>query len=432
MGEESKEKDHPYINEIIISKKQNKWLLRLETLGIVIVMAVIFGFVARWAFLSSDGYLRELLGVEEERQKVDLPRFTVDNDVTSSTDETQGTVVHQNLVPTILPIDGKNSYINMYEEIRQLSQHISNSIAIVEVIEQGVDWFQQTYETKTWTTGVVLAQDGVHLLILTDLEKISKENLIQVYFGEAKVSGQVYAIDKDYGLAIIAVTLSNISKEVFQQITFARFEEDAIIVGTPILALGGPNGYKNSMEVGMVTSLGDNIGVVDGELSYFTTNVTDYMNGNGFIFNFSGEVMGMITHTHKKNREDAVCSAIYLEDIRSVIVSLLNNTKQTLFGIKGQDVPESYPWLLKDLSELSGVKGVFVTEVQNDSPALKAGIKAGDIILAVNGKQVEGIMHWKEILLECIEGESIQVTFYKNLENQWIETKVQVKLVGKK
>ena len=51
MEEEQKEKEYEFINEIIIPKKKNKWLARLETLGVVIVMAVVFGFVARWVFL---------------------------------------------------------------------------------------------------------------------------------------------------------------------------------------------------------------------------------------------------------------------------------------------------------------------------------------------------------------------------------------------
>ena len=68
---ESKEKEYPFINEIIVPKKKNKWLVRLETLVVVIVMAVVFGFVARWAFLISDGYLKSWLGIEEQ-QRIEL------------------------------------------------------------------------------------------------------------------------------------------------------------------------------------------------------------------------------------------------------------------------------------------------------------------------------------------------------------------------
>lgn len=411
MQEEPKEKDYQFINEIIIPKKKNKWLMRLETLGVVIFMAAVFGFVARWVFLSSDEYLRELLGMEEERQKVDLP-----------------SVIREASVINLS--NGQDSYLQMYEEIRQLSENVSDSIVIVEAVEKSVDWFQETYETRTKTTGLILANDGIDLLILTDIAKIFKASSVEVYFEETKVPGEIYSIDKDYGLAIIAVPLTNIPKEKLQQIKLARITEEDIVVGTPVIALGAPNGYDNSMEVGMITSLGGAMSVVDGAVPYFTTNIMDYTNGHGFVFNLNGEVMGMITHTHKEDKEDKIFSAISLNDIRGVMVALLNNSKQAAFGIKGQNYRQQW-WSLR-LSEMEDMVGVYVTEVENGSPALNAGIKAGDIITTINGKQVEGILEFKELLLERSVGEVVQITFYKDLENKKIESRVQVKLEEKK
>ena len=85
--EESKEKDYSFINEIIIPKKKNKWLVRLETLMVVIVMAAVFGFVERGVFLISDGYWKDWLGIDEY-QKIELStKVPSENSVMSLTEE---------------------------------------------------------------------------------------------------------------------------------------------------------------------------------------------------------------------------------------------------------------------------------------------------------------------------------------------------------
>ena len=198
------------------------------------------------------------------------------------------------------------------------------------------------------------------------------------------------------------------------------------MVGTPVIALGAPNGYENSMEFGMITGLGGTVSVTDGEVACFTTNITEYPQGYGFVVNLEGKILGLITHTHKANPSDGIFTAVSLDSIRGVIVKLLNNAERAYFGIKGQDIP-------KNLKQEYGLEaGVYVSEVENASPALIAGIKAGDILVSVGGKEVDGVRDFSECILECSTREIVRVKLLRKAEDGLREATVEVLLTGKK
>jgi len=234
-------------------------------------------------------------------------------------------------------------------------------------------------------------------------------------------------MDRDYGLAVIAVPLKALSGELLERVEpgFLADTED-IVVGMPVIALGAPNGYEGSVEFGMITSLGSTVSITDGEVSYFTTNITEYQNGYGFVLNLKGEILGLITHNHKVNPTDGIFSAISLDSIRGAIIKLLNNAESAYFGIKGQNLP-------KNLAEGYEIEaGVYVKEVENASPALAAGIKAGDVIVSVSGVTVDGIRSFSDVLMECSIREIVQVKLLRKAEDGLREMTVEVSLTGKK
>lgn len=327
--------------------------------------------------------------------------------------------------PTVTP-DPMSAYLQVHDRILQVAEEISSSLVVVEAIEEGVDWFQEIYVTRTRTTGLILGNDGVDLLILVDIDRISGANLIDIYFGETVLAGRVYSMDKSYGLAVVAVPLATIPAEVMETVKVGILAtEEAIRIGTPVIAVGAPNGYENSLEFGMITSLGSTISVTDGQVSYFTTDMVDRKNGYGFVVNLDGEILGMITHTLKADTEDGIFSVVSLNAMQGVILKLLNHEEQGYFGIKGQDLPKS----MMVSYGLSG--GVYINEVENSSPALHAGIKAGDIIVSVAGVPVNGIDEFNEVLLARSTREIVVVKLMRRAEDGMREMTVEVPLAAK-
>lgn len=487
MTEERKEKpseDYQFINEKIVPKRKKKWLRRLETTVFILCMAVVFGVVSQAAFLLSKDYLTHLLGIEEARQTVDLPKptepalitfsptpkptpkptakptpvptakatptpdavtgpsdsvtpsistepkvtpeafITPDAEVTPEADITPEAEISPEPDSTQSSIE---AYLTMYESIRKVAEDVSGAFVTVEAIEQGVDWFQEVYEKRSKTTGLILGNDGVDLLILVGTEQYTGANSIEVFFGDTVIPGRIYSMDRGYGLAVIAVALEQISEEILSgvQMGILATEED-LVVGTPVIALGAPNGYEGSMEFGMVTSLGSTVSVTDGEVAYFTANITDYPQGYGYVVNLEGKILGLITHSHKANQEDGIFSAISLDSIRGIMIKLLNNSERAYFGIRGQNLPKN---LAKELGLESGV---YVSAVENSSPALAAGIKAGDILVSVAGKNVEGIRGFSDLILECSIREIVQVKLLRKAEDGLREMTVEVSLTDER
>ena len=478
----TEERDYQFINERIVPKRKKKWLKRLGTVGFVICMAAVFGVVSHATYLLSGDYLKDLFGIEDKRQEVDLPRPTmpVKNPFTPTPEPTETPGPEHTAAPTETPTqaptqsaeptpepskepeptpeptpggeitpepteggeqmpevtpDGEvtpeptpvESYLQIYDAIRAVADEVSNAIVTVEAIEQGVDWFQEVYEKRTRTTGLVLGKDGVDLLILVGTEQFAGANSIDVFFGETVIPGRIYSMDRDYGLAVIAVSLNQIPEELMDGIGMGLFaEEEELVAGTPVIALGAPNGYDGSIEFGMITSLGSTVSVTDGEVALFTTNISEYPQGHGFVVNMEGKILGLITHTHKANPGDGIFTAVSLDSIRGVIVKLLNNAERSYFGIKGQDIPKN----LKKEYELEG--GVYVREVENSSPALAAGIKAGDILITVAGIQPDGIRTFADVILERSTREIIQVTLLRKAEDGLREMTVEVLLTKKR
>lgn len=492
MAEELKEKqseEYQFINEKIVPKRKKKWMKKLSTVAFVICMAILFGIVSQAAFLLSGDILKEWLGIEDKRQEVDLPKPTQPARITfsptpkpdipspvptkepvetvSPTEKPENQVVTEITpepdtvpggaeVPSVTPgategnrtpdetqegtpeptdapegsanteLKSLEHYLKIYESIHEVANEVSDAFVTVEAIEQGVDWFQEVYEKRTRTTGLILGNDGVDLLILVGTEQFSGATSIEVFFGEEMAAGSIYSMDKDYGLAVIAVPLKALSQELLNRIEPGMLAAaEKIAIGTPVIALGAPNGYDGSVEFGMITSLGSTVAVTDGEVAYFTTNISEYQNGYGFVVNLKGEILGMITHTHKENTADGIFSAVSLDSIRGVIIKLLNNADRAYFGIKGRNLPKNLE------KEYEMETGVYVSEVENSSPALAAGIKAGDIIMAVNEEEVNGIRSFSNVILECGIKEIVQVKLFRKAEDGLREMTVEVSLAGK-
>ena len=479
---EKQSKDYQFLNERIVPKRKKKWLKRFGTMLFILCMAIVFGVAARAAYLLSGDYLKTLFGIEDRRQEVKLSNSfaSVPSNTPTSENVMEITNMPTNtlaLVPTkgaeiglkptiepeteqkenitAKPIEGAeeepenaestskqtvtsgaetitelmsiDSYLQLYKTIQHVAQEASDAFVMVEAIEQGVDWFQEVYEKRTRTTGLVLGNDGVDLLILVGTEQLSGANEIDVFFGEEFVSGRIYSMDRDYGLAVVAVPLNQISEELLEHIEMGVLAEaEDMVIGTPVIALGAPNGYEGSMEIGIITSLGGTVSVTDGEVDFFTANIIEYPTGYGFVVNLEGKVLGLITHTHKANPEDGIFTAVSLDSIRGVIINLLNNAERLYFGIKGENIPKN----LKKSYNLQ--HGVYVREVENASPALAAGIKPGDILMDIAGIPIEGIHSFAEVLLERNARENIQVKLLRKIEDSFKEITVDVILSKKK
>lgn len=458
------EKGFSFIQEQIASKRKFRLKKMVYSVGWTMVLACVFGVVAGVAFCVSEPAISRYLGKDIEKKTVEFPTITPedsnnsqhtnntgttgiidvsnkDNDSVTTTpnssskdtgkqqspEETDSnaqpeTVIIENTVKANI-----GDLSNIYLELRNISNEVSRSIVNVTSISSGIDVFKNEYEAIKTTNGIVVFDNGADLLILVSLDKVQGAKDIQVGLSDSvQVSASIQDYDRDLNLAVIAVGLDQIPTHNLNNIEPITLGESySLIVGTPILALGSPNGYMNSMELGMITSKGSSVYITDNKIDTFTTDINYNSNGDGIIVNLKGEVIGLITNKLKDENNKEVNTAIGVSKIKKIIESLVNNTDRVYFGIKGADMTEDA------LKSMELVNGIFVTEVKADSPALESGLQSGDIIVAMNDTPIISVNTFYSLLSVYEPKTTVKITVKRTVKDAIKDMELAV-ILGKK
>lgn len=301
-------------------------------------------------------------------------------------------------------------YAAMFAQLQEIATQVGKSLVTVTVTITGIDWLNDPYEAISHTTGIVIEKTAEHLLVLLNLDRIQSASSIQLAIDGESFGAELWNYDKDYNLAVVAVESSRIPERYWNQVQVAEWGDSASLApGTPILALGNPNGYIGSMEFGMVTSSGSTYYIMDNSVALFNTNTTDSESGDGVIVDLEGKIIGLITRTMKSDLNESMCTAVGISNLENVLAKLAAGEKLISFGILGEDIPAS-------VLEEEGIRnGIYVMEVIAESPAFDAGVKTGDIILLVGDEEVRSYSEFNELLNLHETGDSIRVTIRRTV-----------------
>lgn len=450
---DSKE-EYSFIHEQVVSKRKFRLRRMAYSLGWTIFLACVFGFVAGIVLYRSQPFIQEFLGETDQKKKLDYQATTSEQDKdtensetsedddrtepkedNSSVDETtdsegdnEETVTVTETVIIENTIKGNLSDLsNIYSELRSISTGINKSIVKITSISNSVDVFKNEYETIKTTNGFVLFNNGEELLILVNLDQIQDAKDIRVVLSDTlDLEGILQSYDKELNLAVLAVAIDVIPDQILNYIEPITLGESyVLVVGTPVLALGSPNGYLNSMELGIVTSKGTCVYLTDDVIDTFTTDVNYNSKGNGIIVNLKGEVVGIITQTLMDESNAEVNTVIGISRIKKTIQQLVNNTDRVYMGVKCMDITTE----VLESKELTN--GIYITEVAADSPALEAGLQSGDIVVAFNDTPIASVNLFSTLLYSCEPKSTVKLTIKRNSKDIFRDMELYVEL-GKK
>lgn len=393
---ENEKNDFEFIKEQVIEKKWNKYRKRFLRLFIKLFTAVMFGVVAAVTFVLIEPPIYKFLHKEGgDKPQISLP--TTSNDVQNA--EVSGIPDDEEIEenanngeskdvlpePVIKKINADlRDYQDMYYEIRKVAYKVNKSIVTVSSTFVVKDWFNNIVEKNVTMTGVIVKETTTNYYILVSLDRIRDADNIRLKFSDtAYVDAWLNDYEEEINIAIITVNKSDIPSIYLSGLDEAILDENySLVVGNPVIALGSPNGHLNSMEVGIITSEGSNVGITDNILELFNTDIADNPESDGIIVNIRGEIIGWITRTLKQDQNKSINTAISVDYIRPYIFRMINQISRVYFGIKTKDMTED----AKQTHNVSN--GIYVSEVLADSPAFKGDIKNGDIVLQVNGKEI--------------------------------------------
>src|SRR6266540_6829629 len=261
-------------------------------------------------------------------------------------------------------------------------------------------------------SGVVWSREGI---IVTDQHVIEGSSRVQVAFADGRrVAGTVKAADQVTDLAIVQAQRSGLPP--------ATFQPKLPQVGELAIAIGSPLGFENTVTAGIISGLHREIpGSGQQTQSLVDLIQTDAPispgNSGGAVVNAAGQVIG-ISEAFIPPSQGAVSIgfAIPADTAVSVVGQLLQSgrARHAFLGVQPGDLtPETAQQL-----GVSASSGVVVLDVVGGGPAAKAGLEPGDVITAINGKQVSSVEDFLAALRPLSPGDTVTVSYLRGQAEQ--------------
>src|ERR1041385_6629518 len=247
-------------------------------------------------------------------------------------------------------------------------------------------------------SGFVITPDG---FILTNSHVIHDARAITVNLPDGReYPAQLTGDDPDTDLAVIRVDAPQL-----QHVRLADSEH--LRVGQLVIAIGNPLGFEASVTAGVVSAVGRSMHAQSGRLIdniIQTDAALNPGNSGGPLVNSAGEVVGV--NTAMIRPAQGICFAIGSNTAKFVAGWLIKDGKirRSYIGVAGQNVP-----IHRRIVRFYGLTletGVLVASVEKNSPAERAGLRAGDLIIAFNNQPIGSVHHLHKVLV----GEQINVT----------------------
>ena len=410
-------KNSEFMKETIKQRPVNKRKL-LRRLIITIAMAVIFGLVACITFLLLEPVINKKINpetaevtskvtfVEETAEEETLPEDMIADESELNKPNEEPIVLGDEQIEQVLNEMelGVSDYISMSSSLTEFSRTLETSLVTVIRTTEDVDLFEDRYENENITTGVIVADNGVDILILTELQDIDPEETLEISFGDTKrYSSTNIKTDTRTGLTVISLRKAYLNADTADSITIAGMGTTANrdMRGTPVLALGRPLGNQTSTCIGYITGCESELSVSDADYEILTTDIFGNEESSGVLFNLNGQLVGLIDMSHSEDGVSNVITAYAISGIKNIVERMSNGYDIPYAGINGEDVTE-------EISEEMGVPtGVYISSLEMDSPALEAGVKSGDIIVGFNSFDISSFNDYTHRLFALEPGSEV-------------------------
>ena len=413
-----------FMTEKVKERPINKKKLMRRTLTTV-SMAVIFGLIACITFSALEPIISNWLHPQEPIEKIEIPLVTEEilpKDMMAH-EETS-------LEPTKEVIDTlKNEielnvkdYQKLYQNIHTLVLGMQSATVTVTGVSQEVDMFNDIYETTGQSTGYIFAQNTTELMIMVEKEGIlESENLEITFVDGSKVSAKIRGTDAYTGLAVLVAEKEEMTESTREVISCVNLGSSNLstLIASPVIALGSPLG-NSSVVYGMVTSMDTAIRIADAHYKLLTTDIYGSTEGKGILVDFNGKVVGVINQNYRNASVPNLITALGITEIKTALQRMSNGMENVYLGIQGTDVPAKVVYD-KEVSQ-----GVYITGIDLDSPAMKAGIQSGDIIVGMEKSKVTCFADYVKILSEWQPGEEKEIHLMRQGQNGYKKATVVV------
>ncbi|MGN1175387.1 MAG: S1C family serine protease [Roseburia sp.] len=405
---ERKEDEFAFIKEKIKDKPLNKRRL-LKFAVIMVPFAVAFGLIACFVMTLVQPHMQNLLYPKEE-SAVMIPRDALETETEIVETETESEKETETTVPVYNITEKQELEVTDYQQLQNkiyaIGKEANKSIVTVTGLSSGTDWLHASYESTAKASGIIIANNGQELLILTEKKVIADAQDIHVTFVDgtlAKASLRQY--DGNTGIAVLSVALSEVAETTLATVKTAVLGNSYMVkAGNVVLAIGSPLGTNFSIAAGDITATTNSISTLDATYHVLNTDIVGNSSASGVLINLNGEVVGFIMQSFGREENQNTLTAVSVSELKGVIEKISNNQQIPYLGVNLNTVTQE----MEEAFDLP--KGVYVKSVEMDSPAMSAGLQSGDIIIAMQGTEITEVSDYTEKLMSLMPGDSINIT----------------------
>ncbi len=432
-----------FITEKIKDKPINKRRLAKKA-GWTVLSGILFGLAACLAFVAARPKLEALMEPQDPGDLVTIPRDQLPeengdsneedgqedqdpedgdgdtqkpDDTTPDSDTSDGQGSGETTDPPPIQAPPEPVYLEreleaadyqlLLNQLYAIGKQANRSVVAVTGVTSNVDWFDSAYESENQGSGIIIANNGQELLILTERRVINNAAAINITFNNQDVvPAELKKYDGNTGIAIISVKLEHISEETMKKIEVAVLGNSLLVgQGTVVIAIGSPLEANYSILTGTVTSTTNTVSTWDSNYTVLTTDIMGSARGSGVLINLEGEVVGLMMQDYSSQGDRNTITALAISELKGVIEELSNGKAIPYLGIMVSTVTE-------EIAQEHGLpQGVYVKNVETElpSPAMEAGLQEGDVIVELNGEAMQTVDQYTQTLLSLNPEQSVKL-----------------------
>lgn len=366
----------------------------------------------------SSGRQPEISSEKEEESSAGGQTGISDQPRTDESDETEAASEVRNAEMDI------TEYKKLYEQMKEIAEAASALIVKVSGYSTETDWFNEVYEHMSETSGLILRMDSNWIYVLTSSKVIENAQQIAVTFPNGEVTeASVRKQDLATEMAVLEIPLKNIKKRTRKNLaTISMKGVSSVEKGEPVIAVGSPLGYTDSLAFGMITSV-TACQSLDNEYRVISTDIAGNENSYGILLNLDGNIVGIISKKFSQDMEQSMVSALRIADMNYLMEMLMEDQPIPYIGIVGREVDAAAA------QRFDMPQGVYIRQVEADSPAMHSGIQVADIITTIDGEEIYTVRQYADILRRYREGESMTIMVKRKGMEGYVPAEIRV-LVG--
>ena len=267
------------------------------------------------------------------------------------------------------------------------------------------DFFTREYTRTSLGSGVII--DGSKGYIITNHHVVARATDIKVITADQKeYKGRVLGSDPRSDLAVLQIDVKRKLPEI------RMGNSDDMMIGETVIAIGNPFGLSHTVTTGVVSALDRSVRTEERVYRHFIQTDASINPGNsgGPLLNIEGNLIGINTAIYQKAQ--GIGFAIPINKAKRIVRELIREGRVRFpwLGVELQELTEELRGYF-NLAEQGG--GVLINDVIDGSPAVKAGLKRGDIILSLEQIPILSLSEYRDALGEYIAGDPLNLKIFR-------------------